>query len=290
MRSSTVESGRKRRTVLSWQSQAVLLALVPFPATWAVLASGHAWEAGSAVWWQAAAVSIPFALLVFWLRSATAGGAATGGIFAAVFYLASPGRQTTLWPLLALLVLTLGATKFGRRRKEEQGTAEGRRGRTASQVAANLGVAAVVSLPQVALWMAGSRFAAEGTMLVAVAAAMAEATADTLSSEIGQVLVGVPRLVTTGRVVAAGTDGGVTLLGTLVGCAGAALVVAVGVAATPLTRSGALIAGGAGVVGLWVDSLLGAVAERPGWLNNDAVNALSTAAAAALAVCAWRWL
>ena len=39
------------------------------------------------------------------------------------------------------------------------------------------------------------------------------------------------------------------------------------------------------IVGLFFDSLLGAVLERRGWLNNDAVNALSTLAAALFA--AW---
>ena len=37
------------------------------------------------------------------------------------------------------------------------------------------------------------------------------------------------------------------------------------------------------VGGLFVDSLLGATAERRGWLNNDAVNFLSTVAAAVIA-------
>jgi uncharacterized membrane protein len=35
--------------------------------------------------------------------------------------------------------------------------------------------------------------------------------------------------------------------------------------------------------GLFADSLLGATAERRGWLNNDAVNFLSTFAAAVIA-------
>jgi uncharacterized membrane protein len=47
---------------------------------------------------------------------------------------------------------------------------------------------------------------------------------------------------------------------------------------------GALVALAA-VAGLFVDSLLGALLERRGWLNNDAVNFLSSFAAAALA--AW---
>jgi len=36
--------------------------------------------------------------------------------------------------------------------------------------------------------------------------------------------------------------------------------------------------------GLFVDSLLGPTAERRGWLNNDAVNFLSTFATAVIAV------
>jgi uncharacterized membrane protein len=39
-----------------------------------------------------------------------------------------------------------------------------------------------------------------------------------------------------------------------------------------------------GVVGLGFDSLLGATLERRGWLNNDAVNFLSTASAAGFAL------
>jgi uncharacterized membrane protein len=39
-----------------------------------------------------------------------------------------------------------------------------------------------------------------------------------------------------------------------------------------------------GVLGLFVDSLLGATLERRGWLNNDAVNFLSTASAALFAL------
>jgi uncharacterized membrane protein len=39
-----------------------------------------------------------------------------------------------------------------------------------------------------------------------------------------------------------------------------------------------------GVFGLCFDSLLGATLERRGWLNNDAVNYLSTISAAAFAL------
>ena len=39
-----------------------------------------------------------------------------------------------------------------------------------------------------------------------------------------------------------------------------------------------------GVFGLFFDSLLGATLERAGWLNNDAVNFLSTGSAVACAL------
>jgi uncharacterized membrane protein len=44
------------------------------------------------------------------------------------------------------------------------------------------------------------------------------------------------------------------------------------------------IAGAGGIFGLFFDSLLGATLEGRGWLNNDAVNFLSTASAAAFAL------
>jgi uncharacterized membrane protein len=50
-----------------------------------------------------------------------------------------------------------------------------------------------------------------------------------------------------------------------------------------MTRAAAVIAFAAAIAGVFIDSLLGAIPERQGWLNNDAVNALSTLAAALLA-------
>ena len=72
-----------------------------------------------------------------------------------------------------------------------------------------------------------------------VTAALAEATADTLASELGEVLGGPPLLLTTLRRVAPGTDGAISLAGTLAGASGAVLVVLVAVFALglgPATR------------------------------------------------------
>jgi len=286
---SQLSEQRSRNSALQWQSQAVLLALVPVTAIWVTLAAGNAWPAHSRMIGLDAAISIGFVALVWSFRAATPGGALTGGIFAAALFLSAPGWHTALWPLLALVVLTFAATRYGRRRKETLGIAEDRRGRRASQVAANLGVAVVAMIPLAQAL--GFRSAAPGGLEAAAAmlAAMAEAAADTLSSELGQVLGGEPRLLTTLQRVPPGTDGAITWVGTLAGCAGAAVVVAAGQRALQLPRKEALIALGAAVAGLFFDSLLGAIPERRGWLNNDAVNTLSTLFAAVVAVAACRW-
>ena len=143
------EHRRAGPAALRWQSQAVLLAFVPVAAIWVTLECGTEWSARPSVVWSAAIISMVLAALVHLTRAATLGAAITGAIFTAAFYLQTPGLHTALWPLLALLVLTFGATRFGRHRKEALGIAEARRGRTASQVAANLGVAAVAGIPQI---------------------------------------------------------------------------------------------------------------------------------------------
>lgn len=281
-------AGHTRR--LRWQSQFVLLALVPVTGCWAALlilsiigVLGMSWIA-----WEALAISTAFATLVFVMRAATAGAAITGGIFTCALCLQTPGWHTALWPLLALFVLTHAATRFGRARKEQLGIGEGKRGRTASQVAANLGVATVVGIPEVANVLGG--FQVQLVFLVAMLAALGEATADTVSSELGQVLGGEPRLITSFRRVPPGTDGAMSLIGTLSGCLAAAIVIAVGALALRVSHAGALLAFAAAVLGVFLDSFLGALPERRGWLNNDAVNLLSTLAAAALAVAAIRLL
>jgi len=231
--------------------------------------------------WIACAVSAGFALLVWRLRSATGPAASLGGVICLNILLRQGlgvGWQQTAMPaLLALFLLTFAATRFGRSRKEAQGTAEPRRGRRASQVLANLGVAGLCSA-------AGST-----ALLAACIAALAEAAADTVSSEMGQALggtrLGTALLITTGRPVETGTDGAVSVAGTAFGVIATVIVVLL----SPFAHAPApLIAAvfGAACAGLVFDSLLGATVETRGWLGNDLVNFASTVFAAATAYAA----
>ena len=169
--------------------------------------------------------------------------------------------------------------------------------RTARQVAANGGVAAVAAL-------LGSWGGAAG--------ALAAAAADTWATEIGSFSPWPPRLITSGTRVTRGVSGGITVLGTLGAFVGA------GVMALMATWIGRRAAGpgsaalvGAGVLGMLVDSLLGATVqgkyECPGcsaqfeqrdavchepvrlirgwrWLDNDGVNLAATLVGAGAAV------
>jgi len=277
-----------------WQSKLVLLLVLPFAGASLVL-QAHWWAVNSwpvAVW--AVGLSVLLGLVVLKLRAATPEAAFAGAAITAclMFSTAIPPYQpwqTALVPVLAVSVLTWTATRMGRGQKERLRTAERREGRAASQVAANLGVAAIVSDELVQSWLAGtgrfSRVTLAPMPLFAVAlAALAEAAADTVSSEVGQVLGGRPRMITTLREVEPGTDGAISMAGSLAGVVAAGIVAAAGTLALRGDMPMFWISCSGGVFGLGFDSLLGATLERRGWLNNDAVNFLSTASAAGFAL------
>jgi uncharacterized protein (TIGR00297 family) len=127
-------------------------------------------------------------------------------------------------------------------------------------------------------------------MMIVCLAAMVEATADTVSSEIGQAFGGRPVMLISMRPMDPGTDGAVTLLGSVAGTAGGALVAAAGMWALRLSVSQAAIAWFAGICGLFFDSFLGATVERKGWIGNDLVNFSSTVFAAGLAAGIYRYV
>jgi uncharacterized protein (TIGR00297 family) len=172
--------------------------------------------------------------------------------------------------LVAFFVLGSGTTRLGRRRKERLGVAQAKKGaRSARHALANCAVA---------VYLAGLAATAQAPSLWLLAFVCAYATAafDTVSSEIGQAWGGRPILITTLRTVAIGTDGAVTLVGTVAGFAAAALVS--GLAAwTGLVPWGSLVTVlVAAFIGSSADSFLGATLEKSGLMDNEAVNFSNT--------------
>jgi uncharacterized protein (TIGR00297 family) len=282
------------RTSLDWQSKLVLLLVVPYAGAQVVLVTPW-WAANAApfaVW--TVGLSVLLGLVAWKMRSATVGGATTGAaITASLMYSTAivpyEPLRTALVPVFAVLIVTSIATRLGRAKKEQMGLAEKRTGRSASQVAANLGVAALVCCEVAQSWLINSPWSSRAVLsrsllFAPMLAALAEAAADTASSEIGQVLGGQPRMILTLRLVERGTNGAISLAGTLAGIAAAAIVAAAGAWALKGDMTFFAIALAGGVFGLFFDSLLGATLEQRGWLNNDLVNFLSTAGASGLAL------
>jgi uncharacterized protein (TIGR00297 family) len=216
----------------------------------------------------ALAITAGFALLAWFAGGVNLSGALAGS---AVAFIMAVRDLRMFLALLVVFAVTLAATRVGDARKLQLRVAEPPGGRTAAQAMANLGIAALVVAVAGKAWP------------VLALAALAEAAGDTSSSEIGMAFPGKTWMITTFKPVPAGTDGGISLFGTIAALLGAASV-AVAAVATGLVPPGQItIIILAGFFGTIIDSLLGAVFERRGWLNNDLVNLLSTAAAVGVA-------
>nr|WP_277881545.1 DUF92 domain-containing protein [Hymenobacter cyanobacteriorum] len=212
----------------------------------------------------------------------TMAAACTGGVLGLLIYLGSGFAG------LALLALffALGTAASGWRvaDKRRLGLAEENKGRrTAGQVVANAGVAGLLGL---LAWQYPPAAPLAGLML---AGSFAAATADTLSSELGNVYGRRYYNILTLRPDARGLNGVVSLEGTALGLAGSAVLAAAYCSSFGWngTFGWLLVAGTAGNL---MDSVLGATLERRGWLSNNAVNFINTLTGALLAGGLGWWL
>ena len=200
----------------------------------------------------------------------TPAAAATGGVLGLLIY------QGSGFPGLALLALffALGTAASGWRvaDKRRLGLAEENQGRRrAGQVLANAGVAGGLGL---LAWQRPNWAPLVGLML---AGSFAAATADTLSSELGNVYGRRYYHILTLRPDTRGHNGVVSLEGTALGLAGSAIVAAVYCLGfgDGWTAFGALLV--AGTVGNLMDSVLGTTLERRGVLVAGGWSTLLTA-------------
>jgi uncharacterized protein (TIGR00297 family) len=223
----------------------------------------------------AVAVTTVFAGGAWLLRGVTTGGALAGFVVAfAIFVSAGPGGFAVLITVFAVAWLT---TRLGYRRKRALGMSQDLGGRSAAQVAANLGAAAVFS-------MASTMSPQRALFLLMAMAALAEAAADTAASECGEALSDRAYLITSLRPVRPGTDGGISLPGTLSAMAAALIIAAVAAATHLVSWSMLPVVAGAGFLGSLIDSLLGATLERRGIIGNNGVNLAGTLASGMLAL------
>lgn len=216
------------------------------------------------------------ALGAAWVR----GWLTPGGLAAAVAVGAGVWAGVGPVGLLLLLFFFVTSVALGRVRRPARRGAGASPPRKAGQVLANGGVPAALGVLHAAGLLAAPTAAA------GVVGALAVATADTWASEVGRAAAGPTRIPLGWARVPPGTTGGVSVAGSVAAVLGAGALAGTAELLGPAGPDDWVVTGlAAGVGGTVVDSLLGDLLERRlGWLGNDAVNALATAAGAGLAM------
>jgi uncharacterized protein (TIGR00297 family) len=197
----------------------------------------------------------------------TGGGAITGGVVALCIYLGA--GYTGIAMLATFFVLATLATSHKKQEKRNLDEGTHSQKRDARQVLANGGLAGLSGL--MALIMPYHTL----LVTVSVAAALASAMADTLSSELGVVYGRRFYNILNLKPGKKGSDGVISLEGTLIGLGGSAAIAAVYALAFGWNRAFFIILI-AGTIGNLADSILGATLERNGYMNNNEVNFLNT--------------
>ncbi|WP_068619721.1 DUF92 domain-containing protein [Paenibacillus tuaregi] len=196
----------------------------------------------------------------FYKNSLTLSGMCAAVIMGTVYY----GAGNVFWfgTLLLFFITSTLLSKWKGRRKEELEKSYAKTGRRdAGQVMANGGLGMLVCLLNW-IWP-------EPLWAYAFIGIMASVTADTWATEVGGLSRRPPRSVLTWKVLAPGTSGGVSWLGSAAAAAGACVI---GAGAWLLLRAGGLqsgsfwiwlAAGGiGGLAGAFTDSVLGASLQR----------------------------
>lgn len=246
-----------------------------------VLDSASRWPA---LFSQASLRRIAIGLLVSLVLGAVAfaGGAVTrsglvgGSILGALIWAASGWKGFLL--MAAFVALGFAGTRVGMREKEERGLAQEDGGRRSLRHAvAKLSVPTAAALFAIATphsW----------AFRIAFSGALATATADTVASEIGQVFGHYTVLATSWRPVGRGTEGGISLEGTLAGLAAAILIAVLAAVLGFVSFAEVFPVVLAALAASFAESVMGATLGARGVLDNEAINFLQSLIGALLAV------
>jgi uncharacterized protein (TIGR00297 family) len=225
-----------------------------------------------------ALINAVLAGLAYAARSVSVSGAIGGWLLGTALYAFGGWRGFLM--LFLFFVLGTVTTKLGYKKKAALGIAQEKGGRRGVKNAVANTLTGVVFA-----------FLALATpypeiFTAALVAAFATAACDTVSSEIGQAYGRTHLLITSLKRVPAGTDGAVSLEGTVAGLLASVVLSAVAWRVGLLTLPLAGIVAAAGFAGATIESYLGASVERLGLLDNELVNFANTLIGALIALVA----
>lgn len=179
-------------------------------------------------------------------------------------------------------------TRIGLGRKEAAGIAEKRSGQRGPE---NVwGSALVGALCALMIFLLQFRTNAPSTLWINLltlgyVASFSTKLADTTASEVGKAYGKRTFLITTLQPVAAGTEGAISLEGTLAGIVGAGAIALLGWAIGLISAPGIVICLVAAFIATNLESLIGATAQTQWhWLTNELVNIINTFLGALIAI------
>jgi uncharacterized protein (TIGR00297 family) len=223
-----------------------------------------------------AAINAVLAIAAYLARGVDLSGALCGWSLGVGLYALSGWRGFAL--LFVFFVLGTACTKIGYTKKSILGIAQEKGGRRGARNAiANTGAGVLfaflaVATPHPALFA------------LAFTAAFATAAADTVSSEIGQAFGRTTYLITSFKRVPAGTDGAVSLEGTLAGIVASTIPAAFAAATALISWHGAAVVVVAAFIGTTLESYLGATRTGGNVIDNDVINLANTLAGGLAAI------
>jgi uncharacterized protein (TIGR00297 family) len=189
--------------------------------------------------------------------------------------------------IMAYFLAGTAVTRLGKQRKEAAGIAEGRSGVRGPENVWGSALAGTVCAIAIAILSVVAAPASQQLWLpllaLAYVSSLSTKLSDTTASEVGKAYGQHTFLITSLKPVPAGTEGAVSLEGTLAGVGGSAIM--------------ALVGWGVGLIGFWeiglclvaaflattLESLIGATLQpRFSWLTNEVVNGINTSTGAVL--------
>jgi uncharacterized protein (TIGR00297 family) len=182
-------------------------------------------------------------------------------------------------------------TRIGMAQKEAEGIAEKRDGARGPENVWGSAFTATIC----AIGVAGIKFGWldsgwESLLLLGYVASFATKLADTTASEVGKAYGKSTFLITTLKPVPRGTEGAISLEGTLAGIVGGILISLVAYSFGLITFTGVIICTIASFIATSLESVIGAtLQEELDWLTNELVNVINTIIGAIVAILIAIW-
>jgi uncharacterized protein (TIGR00297 family) len=240
-------------------------------------------------WWQP------------WLGAAVLNGVLLGFAWVLPKKLLTPAGHLHAWALGCILWATLGwraysvmmlyflcgsaVTRIGMAEKEAAGIAEKRSGaRGPENVWGSAATATVCALLAYGLTRNGDQSWVP-LLILGYVASIATKLSDTSASEVGKAYGKTTYLITTLKSVPRGTEGAISLEGTIAGLLGSLVLAIFAYILGLISVSGVIICLVAALVATTIESLIGAAfQDQNAWLTNELVNFINTAIGAIVAI------